>query len=122
MVKFQDALAYPPRMMNADRTAAYVDLSKTKFLDGVDSGTWPPAKDVGGMPRWDRLELDAANDTAQSRGHWLADTGTGIAAAEYIGQRRGQEEGNQNPGDEEIKEHGVVSLRSPIFKYEAEDR
>jgi len=52
----------------------------------------------------------------------LADTGTGIAAAEYIGQRRGQEEGNQNPGDEEIKEHGVFSLRSPIFKYEAEDR
>src|SRR5258708_5548675 len=25
--KFQDALAYPPRMMNADRSAAYVDLS-----------------------------------------------------------------------------------------------
>ena len=48
MVKFQDALAYPPRMMNADRTAAYVDLSKTKFLDGVDNGTWPPAKDVDG--------------------------------------------------------------------------
>jgi len=89
---------------------------KTKFLDGVDNGTWPPAKDVDGMPRWGRLELDVANDTAQSRGHWLADTGTGIAAAEYIGQRRGQEEGNQNPGDEEIKEHGVVSLRSPIFK------
>jgi hypothetical protein len=42
------ALAYPPRMMNADRSAAYVDLSETKFLDGVDNGTWPPAKDVDG--------------------------------------------------------------------------
>src|SRR5260370_41465121 len=65
--KFQDALAYPPRMMNADRSAAYVDLSKTKFLDGVDNGTWPPAKDVDGMPRWDRLELDAAVDALDQR-------------------------------------------------------
>jgi hypothetical protein len=65
--KFQDALAYPPRMMNADRSAAYVDLSKTKFLEGVDSGTWPPAKDVDGMPRWDRLELDAAVDALDQR-------------------------------------------------------
>jgi hypothetical protein len=67
MVKFQDALAYPPRMMNADRSAAYVDLSKTKFLEGVDSGTWPAAKDVDGMPRWDRLELDAAVGTLGTR-------------------------------------------------------
>jgi hypothetical protein len=49
-------------------------------------------------------------------------SGTGTAAAEYIGQRRGQEEGNQNPGDEEIKEHAAVSLRSPIFDNEADDR
>jgi hypothetical protein len=120
MVKFQDALAYPPRMMNADRSAAYVEKRSSWMVSTTGHGHL--AKDVDGMPRWDRLELDAANDTAQSRGHWLADTGTGIAAAEYIGQRRGQEEGNQNPGDEEIKEHGVFSLRSPIFKYEAEDR
>ena len=45
-----------------------------------------------------------------------------IAAAEYVGQRRGQEEGNQNPGDEEIKEHGAVSLRWPIFDDEADRR
>jgi len=45
-----------------------------------------------------------------------------IAAAEHIGQRRSQEEGNQNPGDEEIKEHGVVSPRSPIFDDEADGR
>src|SRR5258707_15523346 len=65
--KFQDALAYPPRMMNADRSAAYVDLSKTKFLGGVDNGTCPPAKDVDGMPRWDRLELEAAVDALDQR-------------------------------------------------------
>src|SRR5579883_2248721 len=65
--KFQDALAYPPRMMNADRSAAYVDLSKTKFLEGVDNGTWPAAKNVDGLPRWDRLELDAAVDALDQR-------------------------------------------------------
>ena len=50
-------------------------------------------------------------------------SGTDIAAAspEHIGQRRGQEEGGQNPRDEEIKEHGGISLRSPIFSDEADD-
>ncbi|TXJ15800.1 MAG: hypothetical protein E6Q28_09855 [Afipia sp.] len=67
MSKFQDALSYPPRMMNADRSAAYVDLSKTKFLEGVQNGTWPAAKDVGGVFRWDRQELDAAVDAFSAR-------------------------------------------------------
>jgi hypothetical protein len=56
--KFQDSCAYPPRMMNADWVAAYVDISKTKFLEGLAGGTWPPARDVGGLPRWDRLDLE----------------------------------------------------------------
>lgn len=67
MTKLQNNLAYPPRMMNADRSAAYVDLSKTKFLEGVQNGTWPPAKDVGGVFRWDRQELDAAVDAFSAR-------------------------------------------------------
>ena len=46
-------------------------------------------------------------------------SGTDIAGPEHIGQRRGQKEGNQNPGDEEIKEHGAVLL--PIFNNEAHD-
>jgi hypothetical protein len=54
-------------MMNADRAAAYVDMSKTKFLEGVDKGIWPAAKDAGGMPRWDRHELDAAVDALDQR-------------------------------------------------------
>ena len=50
-------------------------------------------------------------------------SGTDIAAAspEHIGHRRGQEEGSQNPGDEEIKEHGRVLLRSTDFSDEADD-
>ena len=67
MSKLQNLLAYPPRMMNADRSAAYVDLSKTKFIEGVKDGIWPPPKDVGGLPRWDRYELDAAVDAFASR-------------------------------------------------------
>jgi hypothetical protein len=38
-------------MMNADRAAAYVDISKTKFLEGVDKGVWPLARDVEGLPK-----------------------------------------------------------------------
>jgi hypothetical protein len=70
--KFQDGCAYPPRMMNADRAAAYLDISKTKFLEGVTSGIWPAARDVGGLPRWDRFDLDAAVDSMSERKKRLA--------------------------------------------------
>lgn len=65
--RLQDVLSYPPRMMNADRSAAYVDLSKTKFMEGVHGGTWPAPKNVDGVPRWDRQELDAAVDALDRR-------------------------------------------------------
>lgn len=65
--KLQDGLAYPPRGMCADRAAAYCDLSKTKFLEGVETGIWPQPKDADGAPRWDRLELDAAWDALDQR-------------------------------------------------------
>jgi hypothetical protein len=70
--RFQDHCAYPPRMMNADRAAAYLDISKTKFLEGVTVGIWPAARDVGGLPRWDRLDLDAAVDSMGERKKRLA--------------------------------------------------
>jgi hypothetical protein len=70
--KFQDGCAYPPRMMNADRAAAYVDISKTKFLEGVEKGVWPLARDVDGLPRWDRRDLDAAVDAMSGRTKKLA--------------------------------------------------
>jgi excisionase family DNA binding protein len=46
--------------MNADRAAAYCGLSKTKFAELVSSGILPAAKDLGGLARWDRMDLDAA--------------------------------------------------------------
>ncbi len=58
MPKLQDTLAYPPRAFDADRAAAYVCLSKSKFLDLVDTREAPQPVDVGGCPRWDRRQLD----------------------------------------------------------------
>jgi hypothetical protein len=59
-------------MMNADRAAAYLDISKTKFLEGVSAGVWPVPRDVGGLPRWDRLDVDAAVDAIAERKKRLA--------------------------------------------------
>jgi hypothetical protein len=70
--KFQDGCAYPPRMMNADRAAAYLDISKTKFLEGVSGKVWPAPRDVDGLPRWDRMDLDAAVDAMGERKKRLA--------------------------------------------------
>ena len=70
--KFQDGCAYPPRMMNADRAAAYLDISKTKFLEGVGLDIWPAPRDAGGLPRWDRHDLDAAVDAMSDRKKRLA--------------------------------------------------
>lgn len=67
MSKLQNSLSYPPRMMNADRAAAYLDLSKTKFLEGVQKGSWPAAKNADDTPRWDRRDLDAAVDALDAR-------------------------------------------------------
>jgi hypothetical protein len=44
--------------------AAYLDISKTKFLEGVAADLWPAPRDVGGLPRWDRFDLDAAVEGA----------------------------------------------------------
>jgi predicted DNA-binding transcriptional regulator AlpA len=57
-VKLQDTLAYPPRAFDADRAAAYVCLSKSKFLELVDARDAPQPVDLGGCPRWDRRKLD----------------------------------------------------------------
>lgn len=67
MSKLQDVLAYAPRGMNADRAAAYCDLSKTKFLELVETGILPQARDLGGVARWDRKSLDAAWDALDNR-------------------------------------------------------
>jgi hypothetical protein len=51
-----------PRGMKADTAAAYCELSRTKFLELVDKGVLPSSKDLDGMPRWDRKDLDVAWD------------------------------------------------------------
>jgi hypothetical protein len=58
--KFQDGLAYPPRAMKAERAAAYLDMSRSKFLELVGQGRLPKAKVIDGIRVWDRLAIDAA--------------------------------------------------------------
>jgi predicted DNA-binding transcriptional regulator AlpA len=58
--KFQDELAYPPRAMRAERAAAYLDMSRSKFLELVDAGRLPKPKIIDGIRVWDRLALDSA--------------------------------------------------------------
>lgn len=58
--KFQDHLAYPPRAMKAERAAAYLDMSRSKFLELVEQGRLPKPKVIDGIRVWDRLAIDAA--------------------------------------------------------------
>ena len=48
--KLQDDLAYPPRAMKAERAAAYLDMSRTKFLELVESDRLPKPKIIDGIP------------------------------------------------------------------------
>jgi predicted DNA-binding transcriptional regulator AlpA len=60
--RLADEFAYPPRMMRADRAAAYVAMSTSQFLKMVRDREMPQAIKIHGMTLWDRLELDAAVD------------------------------------------------------------
>jgi predicted DNA-binding transcriptional regulator AlpA len=64
----EDHLAYPPRGMDAERAARYVGTGKTKFLELVQDGRMPqPFRYEKDMPRWDRLDLDAAIEDAKDQ-------------------------------------------------------
>jgi predicted DNA-binding transcriptional regulator AlpA len=65
--KLQNQLAYPPRALRADRAAAYLDISRSLFLDLVEQGLMPKPRNLRGAPRWDRLEIEAAWDDLQPR-------------------------------------------------------
>jgi predicted DNA-binding transcriptional regulator AlpA len=66
--KLADQLAYPPRGMDAERAAAYVGLGRTKFLEMVEDGRMPkPVRFEDELPRWDRLELDAAFEDLKAK-------------------------------------------------------
>lgn len=64
----EDHFAYPPRGMDAERAARYVGTGKTKFLEMVQDGRMPkPFRYEKDMPRWDRLDLDAAIEDIKER-------------------------------------------------------
>lgn len=58
--KFQNNLSYPPRAMRAERAAAYLDISKSMFLQWVAEGKMPKGTRIGGLRSWDREDIDAA--------------------------------------------------------------
>jgi predicted DNA-binding transcriptional regulator AlpA len=61
-VKLQDALAYPPRLLRAERAAAYLAMGERTFLRLVDEGKLPKPKRLGGVVAWDRYRRDACID------------------------------------------------------------
>jgi predicted DNA-binding transcriptional regulator AlpA len=65
--KLQDEVAYPPRAMKAERAAAYLDMSRSKFLELVEAQRLPQPKIIDGIRVWDRLALDAAFDEFPDR-------------------------------------------------------
>jgi predicted DNA-binding transcriptional regulator AlpA len=56
--KLADHLAYPPRLLRAERAAAYLSMSTAKFLQLVSDNRLPKPKKLDGMVFWDRLKLD----------------------------------------------------------------
>jgi hypothetical protein len=46
--------------MKAERAAAYLDMSRSKFLELVEAQRLPKPKIIDGVRVWDRLALDAA--------------------------------------------------------------
>ncbi len=68
MRKLQDELAYPPRAMKAERAAAYLDMSRSKFLELVAGDRLPKPKVIDGIRVWDRLALDDAFNDFPERG------------------------------------------------------
>ena len=62
MGRLQDSFAYPPRLLRADRAAAYLGLGTSTFLRLVSEGVLPKPKHIKGVVAWDRFALDAYVD------------------------------------------------------------
>ena len=58
--KLADNMAYPPRALRAERAAAYLSMSTSRFLRMVADHELPEPVRMHGMVMWDRLELDEA--------------------------------------------------------------
>ena len=51
-----------PRGLSAEEAAAYVGVSRNKFLAEVEQGLWPQPETRGGRKIWDRHPIDQAWD------------------------------------------------------------
>ena len=65
--KLQDNYAYAPRAMRAERAAAYLDISKSKFLELASRGRLPRPVKIDGITSWDRFDLDAAYESMKDQ-------------------------------------------------------
>jgi predicted DNA-binding transcriptional regulator AlpA len=54
-----------PRGLRADAAAEYLGMGRTKFLELVNRAMLPRPVLIDGLRVWDRLDLDAAFDTAK---------------------------------------------------------
>jgi excisionase family DNA binding protein len=59
---------YPPRGFRSGQAAAYLGMSRSKFLELVDEGRLPRPRVVDAMRIWDRVELDTAFDEFAEHG------------------------------------------------------
>src|SRR4051794_20502310 len=62
-----DRLPHWPRHLTRELAAAYVGVSPNVFDMEVAAGVWPrptPRGAKGGLPTWDRVELDRRSDAA----------------------------------------------------------
>ena len=66
--KLQDTLAYAPRLLRADRAAAYLGMGTSTFLRMVSEGVLPKPKHIRGVVVWDRFALDAYVDDIADEG------------------------------------------------------
>jgi predicted DNA-binding transcriptional regulator AlpA len=57
---------YPPRGLRVFDAAAYLGMSRSKFLELVESGKLPRPIAIDAMRVWDRIELDAAFDAIKA--------------------------------------------------------
>jgi predicted DNA-binding transcriptional regulator AlpA len=62
-------LQYPPRLLRADRAAAYLGMGTSTFLRLVSEGVLPKAKHIKGVTAWDRFQLDSYVDSIDDEGN-----------------------------------------------------
>jgi predicted DNA-binding transcriptional regulator AlpA len=65
--KLADQLAYPPRLLRAERAAAYLAMSTSQFLKMVQAKELPAPMKIRSMTLWDRWQLDAAVDDLHAK-------------------------------------------------------